>query len=51
MPEPSEIDEEELNRQMELELARIAQAGDDGEDFEKSSSYSIFNQSLSNFNP
>jgi len=24
MPEPSEIDEEELNRQMELEMARIA---------------------------
>lgn len=47
--DPSEIDEDELQRQLEEELAKIHNDGND--DFEKSSTYSIFNQShTSGFN-
>jgi hypothetical protein len=42
LPEESEIDEEEIQRQLDMEMARLAFGGGDDDDFEKSSTYSMF---------
>lgn len=47
----SEIDDDELQRQMEEEMAKLQHGGGDDDEFEKSSTYSMFNSSLANFNP
>ena len=48
--EPSEIDDEELQRQLEEELANMKYEPDEDDRMERESNYSIFNQSQAHFN-
>lgn len=53
-PDPyaeSEIDEDELQRQLEEEMAKLNYQPGQDDEFEKSSTYSMFNSSMANFNP